>query len=120
MPSIKTAKKSAPASVVKRGPAVSAPAKRASAKKDVAAPRAPGKAPKQRLKLVRDSFTMPAPDFALIAALKARALSTQREAKKSELLRAGLHALATLAPAALVKALDALAPIKVGRPKKSA
>jgi hypothetical protein len=120
MPSIKTAKKSAPASAVKRGPAVSAPAKSAPAKKDVAAPRATSeKTPKQRLKLVRDSFTMPATDFALIATLKARALSTQREAKKSELLRAGLHALATLAPAALVKALDALAPIKVGRPKKN-
>lgn len=69
-------------------------------------------------RLVRDSFTMPADDFALVAVLKGRALQVQRPAKKSELLRAGLHALSTLSPQALAKALDALAPIKAGRPKK--
>ena len=68
--------------------------------------------------LVRDGFTMPADDFALIAELKARALAAQRAAKKSELLRAGLHALAALDKAALVAALDRLAPVKTGRPKK--
>ena len=46
------------------------------------------------------------------------ALGAQRAAKKSELLRAGLHALATLDAAALVAALNALAPVKVGRPRK--
>ncbi len=72
---------------------------------------------KQRQKPVRDSFTMPEADFALIAALKGRLLSAQRETKKSELLRAGLHALAALDTAALLAALGALAPVKVGRPK---
>lgn len=69
-------------------------------------------------KLVRDSFTMPADDFALVALLKGRALQAQRPAKKSELLRAGLRALSGLSPQALAKALDALAPVKAGRPKK--
>ncbi|MCH6482783.1 hypothetical protein MMG85_04290 [Pseudoxanthomonas sp. LH2527] len=69
-------------------------------------------------KLVRDSFTMPADDFALVAVLKGRALQVQRPAKKSELLRAGLQALSALSPQALAKALDALAPVKAGRPKK--
>lgn len=69
-------------------------------------------------KLVRDSFTMPADDFALVAVLKQRALQMQRPAKKSELLRAGLQALSALSPQALAKALDALAPVKAGRPKK--
>ena len=69
-------------------------------------------------KLVRDSFTMPADDFALVGVLKGRALQVQRPAKKSELLRAGLHALAGLSPQALARALDALAPVKAGRPKK--
>ena len=69
-------------------------------------------------KLVRDSFTMPADDFALVGVLKSRALHVQRPAKKSELLRAGLHALSGLSPQALAKALDALAPVKAGRPKK--
>ncbi len=73
---------------------------------------------KARPALVRDGFTMPADDFALIAELKARALAAQRAAKKSELLRAGLHALAALDKAALVAALDRLAPVKTGRPKK--
>ncbi len=76
------------------------------------------KAPKQRVRLVRDSFTMPAPDFALIATLKGRAMAAQREAKKSELLRAGLHALMALDGAALVGALGRLQPLKLGRPKK--
>ena len=69
-------------------------------------------------RLVRDSFTMPADDFALVAVLKQRALQVQRPAKKSELLRAGLQALSALSPQALAKALDALTPVKAGRPKK--
>ena len=71
----------------------------------------------KRDKPVRDSFTMPSADFALIGTLKERALVGKREAKKSELLRAGLHALAQLDSAALVAALDRLALVKVGRPK---
>jgi hypothetical protein len=82
------------------------------------APKA-GKPPKLRRKPVRDSFTMPEADFALIATLKARALAGQREAKKSELLRAGLHALAALDRAALLQALAQLDPVKVGRPKNA-
>lgn len=73
---------------------------------------------KVRRKPVRDGFTMPEADFGLIATLKARALSAKREAKKSELLRAGLHALAALPTPALVAALDQLDPVKIGRPKK--
>ena len=76
------------------------------------------KAPKLRARLVRDSFTMPEQDFALIAMLKARTLAVRREAKKSELLRAGLHALMALDSGALIAALGRLQPLKVGRPKK--
>ena len=84
---------------------------------NAAKPSAPKKAPKLRLKPVRDSFTMPEADFALIATLKARALAAKRETKKSELLRAGLHALILLDAPALVAALGRLAPVKIGRPK---
>ena len=80
----------------------------------------PAKAPKVRQKPVRDSFTMPEADFSLVATLKARALAAKRETKKSELLRAGLHALAAMDSATLLAALHALEPIKTGRPKKSA
>jgi hypothetical protein len=76
------------------------------------------KAPKLLRKPVRDSFTMPEADFALIATLKARALAKRRETKKSELLRAGLHALAALDAAGLIAALSQLDPVKIGRPKK--
>jgi hypothetical protein len=73
-----------------------------------------------KAKLIRDSFTMPQSDFALIAGMKERALSFKRPAKKSELLRAGLHVLTALNDTALRAALDALAPLKPGRPKKAA
>ncbi|RRH79412.1 hypothetical protein EH244_31985 [Variovorax beijingensis] len=73
---------------------------------------------KAKTKLVRDSFTMPQQDFGLIAALKDRALGFKRPAKKSELLRAGLHALQQLTDTQLRGALDSLVPLKAGRPKK--
>ncbi len=113
--------------------AVKAPAPKAPAVK--AAPKAPRKgstpaarpaaakpaAPKPpKPKLVRDSFTMPQADFALVATLKARALDFRRPTKKSELLRAGLQALARMDETALRQALESLAPLKPGRPKKGA
>jgi hypothetical protein len=78
------------------------------------------KAHKPKEKLVRDSFTMPQDDYALIARLKDRALMFKRPAKKSELLRAGLHALQALSAPALREALDSLTPLKAGRPKRGA
>lgn len=76
------------------------------------------KVDRPRPRLVRDSFTMPEADFALIGTLKARAMAGQRETRKSELLRAGLQALAAMESAALLAALHALEPVKTGRPKK--
>lgn len=78
----------------------------------------PAKPMKVREELVRDSFTMPQSDFKLIGLLKERSLGAKRAAKKSELLRAGLQALAALDAKALVAALNRLTPIKTGRPKK--
>lgn len=72
----------------------------------------------KRHKLVRDSFTMPRADFELIHALKERALGFKRPTKKSELLRAGLQALAVLDDAALQARLERLIPLKPGRPKQ--
>jgi hypothetical protein len=79
---------------------------------------APVPAPKQKTKLVRDSFTMPQPDFALIDVLKTRALNMKHPVKKSELLRAGLQALNALDDLRLLVVLEALEPLKAGRPKK--
>ena len=73
--------------------------------------------PPKKDKLVRDSFTLPQEDFALIATLKDRALDFKRPTKKSELLRAGLQVLAKLDQTALRATLEALRPLKAGRPK---
>jgi hypothetical protein len=70
-------------------------------------------------KLVRDSFTMPQADFALIHQLKERALGFKRATKKSELLRAGLQALAAMDDARLQALLAQLPALKAGRPKKA-
>jgi hypothetical protein len=73
----------------------------------------------KKVKLIRDSFTMPETDYAHIASVKARCLKAGVNAKKSEVLRAGLNVLAKLSDSALKKALADLAVIKTGRPVKS-
>lgn len=73
---------------------------------------------KQGRNPVRDSFTMPEVDFALIAMLKDRTLSAKRMTRKSELLRAGVHALAAMPTADLIESLDKLEPVVIGRSKK--
>ena len=77
------------------------------------------KAQKVKLKLVRDSFTMPQADFELIDMLKQRALDFRHSVKKSELLRAGLQVLAALPHAELQAALERITALKPGRPKKA-
>ncbi len=99
-------------------PAAKAPAK---APVKAATPKKPeNKAVKARKpKMVRDSFTMPKPEYAAIDTLKARATQAGRPAKKSELLRAGVKLLESLTPADLLAALQALPAIKTGRPAKA-
>lgn len=102
-------------------PEAAAPAPKVPAATVKAAPEArPGKearkAPARKPKLVRDSFTFPEADYAQIGALKERALKAGREVKKSELLRAGLKALAAMSDASLFKALDGVDKLKPGRP----
>ncbi|MBA4381123.1 MAG: hypothetical protein C0406_01030 [Sideroxydans sp.] len=69
-----------------------------------------------KVKVVRDSFTMPQSDYDLIAALKEKANGIH--VKKSELLRAGLRLLSKLTAAQLKKSVADLEKIKTGRPKK--
>lgn len=70
-------------------------------------------------KVVRDSFTMPQSDYALIAELKEKALAGGVHVKKSELLRAGLRLLAKSTAPQLKRAVAGLEKIKTGRPKKA-
>ncbi|MEX8518656.1 MAG: hypothetical protein AB3X44_09100 [Leptothrix sp. (in: b-proteobacteria)] len=104
---------------VTKTPKVPKPAKRAPS--PAAAPVEPvADAPEAgtpKLKLVRDSFTIPEAEYAQLDALKRRALVLAHHAKKSELLRAGIAALVALDDAALLSALQAIPPLKTGRPK---
>ena len=70
-----------------------------------------------KVKLVRDSFTIPSDEYAVLGQLKQRALGFAHPAKKSELLRAGIKLLAGLNDAALMRALKNVPTIKTGRPK---
>jgi hypothetical protein len=91
-----------------------APAAKAPAKPVVAndKPKTP------KVKMERDSFTMPKDEYAQIAALKKRLEGLGKPVKKSELLRAGLKLLSTLNDTALKAALNTVPTIKTGRPKK--
>lgn len=67
-------------------------------------------------KVIRDSFTMPRNDYAKIGELKKRLQHLGLAAKKSELLRAGLHALEQLSDAQLKQRIEGVEKIKTGRP----
>jgi hypothetical protein len=72
-----------------------------------------------KIKVVRDSFTMPQSDYDLIAEIKQKMLKTGLHVKKSELLRAGLHVLSKQTAAQLKQTVASLEKIKTGRPKKT-
>ena len=71
-------------------------------------------------KLVRDSYTMPQAEHAVIAVLKKRCLNLGVVAKKSEVLRAALAVLSRLSDVDVAAAIQGLAVIKTGRPAKNA
>jgi hypothetical protein len=89
------------------------------------APAIPDKAPKpsktdrtKKLKLVRDSFTMPEDEYALIVELKKRCLAAGIAAKKSEILRAAVVRLAQASDPLIIRAVRRLPAVKTGRPAK--
>lgn len=90
-----------------------------------AAKRKPGSSSKSKRKasksvklvrVVRDSFTMPAAEHQLIGALKKRCIGLGVAIKKSELLRAGLASLVRLPDEGLAKVVAAVESVKTGRP----
>jgi hypothetical protein len=81
------------------------------------APAAKADKPK-KAKLVRDSFTIPKAEYTVLQDLKLRAAQSGAAAKKSEILRAGVTALAAMNDAAFAAALRAVPPLKTGRPAK--
>ena len=96
-----TAKKPPVANARKAVPAVAQPAPKA-----------------KKVKLVRDSFTMPGNEYQVLLDIKKAALKAGIELKKSELLRIGIGMLKSLTVAQLDKSRAALTKLSAGRPKK--
>jgi len=124
-----TAKKpAAKAASRSRKPAARAAAPRATKAAQAAKPAKPPKAPKadkpadkaKKPKLVRDSFTIPKNEFTVLEDLKLRAGKLGRPVKKSEVLRAGVMALAAMGDAAFLASISGVPAVKTGRPAKDA
>jgi hypothetical protein len=108
---------------VRKTTTAKAPIKAAPVKAAPAKPAKPVKAPKpvkaKKPKLVRDSFTIPKEEYVVIESLKTRAGKLGQAVKKSELLRAGVKALAAMSDIQFKAALNNVPTIKTGRPKSS-
>lgn len=72
----------------------------------------------KKVKMIRDSFTLPESDYVKLAELKKKCLEAGVHVKKSELMRAGLLSLSKLTNASLLKAIEQVEIIKTGRPAK--
>lgn len=72
---------------------------------------------KPQPKVVRDSFTLPENDYALIAKAQERALDVRLSVTKGEVLRAGLHALERMSNEELLAILQTVEKLKPGRRK---
>jgi len=132
-PAVKAAPAKPAAKLAAKGPvkpaAPKAPAKAAAkaAPKAVKAPKSAAKsgaAPAEREKtrkpkLVRDSFTMPEEEYAVLALVKKACLKAGFEIKKSELLRVGVALISQIDVATLKSVLASLPQLKTGRPKSS-
>lgn len=95
------------------------PASKAGAKTASKASRPAAKPSKvKKPKLVRDSFTIPKDEYAVLAELKQRCVKLSHPTKKSELLRAGIKALAGMSDKSLQAVLKTVPSIKTGRPSK--
>lgn len=70
-------------------------------------------------KMVRDSLTIPKLEYAVLDALKLRAAKLASPVKKTELIRAGIKAIAAMPDAAFLAAIRAVPSLKTGRPAKS-
>ncbi len=90
-----------------KAPAVAMPLASAPAPTALQARPVPPKVAKaKKQKLVREAFRMPAAEYAVLAALKARAAGLGQPLKKGGLLRAGIQALAVMSDVALKTALQ--------------
>lgn len=68
-------------------------------------------------KVIRDTFSLPPADYALLEQLRARALALGQAVNKSEFVRAGLRALIDMSELDFRQAIVQVEKIKPGRPK---
>lgn len=102
-----------------KAPTAKAAVAKAAASKPAKAPKVTAKVEKpKKVKLVRDSLSIPKDEFEVIAVLKTRAAKLGHSAKKTEIIRAGIKAVAALSDQALLKALQSVPSVKTGRPAK--
>ncbi len=113
-PAATSATKPAATSVTK--PATKLNGKQAAAPAKATAVVAKDKVKKE--KLVRDSFTMPESEYAVLSQVKKACITAGVEVKKSQLLRIGLLLLSQTNVSNLQTLIARLAPLKAGRPKK--
>jgi hypothetical protein len=66
--------------------------------------------------MIRDSFTILKPEFAVLETLKLRPAKLATPVKKTELIRAGIKTLAALSDAAFIAAVRSVPNLKTGRP----
>jgi hypothetical protein len=124
-PVARPAAKAKPKAAVKAKASASKKAAVSVTKKPVAKPVAtkPVAAPKvakvKKPKMVRDSFTIPKPEYDVLDVLKLRAAKLGNPVKKTELIRAGVKAIAALSDASFKQALLAVPSLKTGRPAKT-
>ena len=86
--------------------------------KEIKVAKQPKAEKKPKLKVVRDSFTMPQNEYQKISEIKALCLRGDLHVKKSEILRAGLQALSAMGVEQMSLVLKGLEKIKTGRPNK--
>jgi Arc/MetJ-type ribon-helix-helix transcriptional regulator len=72
--------------------------------------------PPEHQRVIRDSFTLPANDYALLSSLRERGLKAGIHITKSEFVRAGLQMLLKADEAEFLLALQRLEKVKTGRP----
>jgi hypothetical protein len=73
----------------------------------------------KKIKMVRDSISIPKTEYLALDEMKLRAAKLSLPVKKTELIRAGIKALSALADAAFVQAIRAIPSLKTGRPSKN-
>ena len=72
----------------------------------------------RKVKLVRDSFTIPKLEYLMLEALKLRAGAMGTSVKKNELIRAGIKALAAMSDSHFSTAIKAVQASKTGHSAK--